>query len=235
MIGTLLRMAAPAFVNAGALRGVTAALNHLLGQHPNAATRLAAHAGRQIRMGLDGKPLGGLAPSPELWLGVTEAGFLESIPQGQADVEMLIKPTLAAGQALASQGVRGLSAHMRVEGDVLLAGLLGEIIDELAWDYEDDLSRVVGDRNAQRVSDALRSGQQTARDLGARAREQVRGVSEEAGVRGKLAAVTRPVHSALREQVDALGNRVADIEKRLSGHKDSNMDRGNEADKNRDR
>ncbi len=212
-------MIGPALASAGGLRALTAALNHLIVQHPNAAGRLAAHAGRRVRMGVDTGSMGSMMAAPELWLLIDPAGHLVPATQGEADVQMLLKPSLAAAQALASQGVRGMSPHLRVEGDVLLAGLLGELVTELAWDYEDDLSRVVGDQAAARVGEALRGGERRLREFADRTRDQARNVFDEAMSRDNAAAVGRSAFQSLRSRIGQLSERVADLEQRVRPRK----------------
>ncbi len=219
MLGFLFRSSAPRLLGAGTLKAFMAAFNHLLSQHPNAATRLSAHAGRRLRIGVDADKLPSLLPRPELWATISADGMLQSAEAGEADVELLLKPSLAAGQALASQGVGGLSSHLRVEGDVLLAGLLGELIQELRWDFEDDLARVVGDPAAQRVGDAMRSGSEKAGHLFSRAREQAASVAREATSGEGAGTVARQAFSSAKKSLGQLDQRLADLEKKIKDRK----------------
>jgi ubiquinone biosynthesis accessory factor UbiJ len=41
---------------------------------------------------------------------------------------------------------------LRIDGEVLLAGVLGDLAEHLRWDVEDDLSKVVGDIGANRLA-----------------------------------------------------------------------------------
>ncbi|MFK7964169.1 MAG: SCP2 domain-containing protein [Burkholderiaceae bacterium] len=215
MLGALLKVAGPKIIGASSLKAFMAAFNHLLGQHPNAASRLAAHAGKRVRLGVDGSGLPGFLPRPEVWAIVTDEGRLESAREDEADVQLLLKPSVAAGQALASQGVGGLASHLRVEGDVLLAGLLGELIQELRWDYEDDLASVVGDPAARRVTDALKTGADKATDLASRVKEQASSVAREATSREDASTVAGQVFQSAKDGLSQLDDRLTAIEKKL--------------------
>jgi len=216
MLGALLKLAGPKIIGAGSLKAFMAAFNHLLGQHPNAASRLAAHAGKRVRLGVDGSDLPRFMPRPEIWAMISDSGRLESAAEGEAEVQLLLKPSVAAGQALASEGVGGLASHLRVEGDVLLAGLLGELIQELRWDYEDDLASVVGDPAARRVSGAIKTGTDRATHLASRVREQASSVAREASSRDDAATVAGQVFRSAKDGLSQLDSRLAAIEKKLS-------------------
>lgn len=219
MIGALLKVAGPRLLGASTLKAFMAAFNHLLTQHPNAGERLAAHAGRRVRIGVDATGLPSILPRAQLWAEITEAGTLRPVTQEQADVELLLKPSLAAGQDFAAGGVGGLSSHLRVEGDVLLAGLLGELLQELRWDYEDDLARVVGDPAARRVGEALKTGQKTASHLAGRVREQAAAVAREATSRDKASTVAGQAFQSAKSTLGILDDRLAALEKKLNQRK----------------
>lgn len=219
MIGALLRVAAPKLLGAGTLKAFMAAFNHLLSQHPNAGSRLAAHAGRKIRIGVDTNGLPAFLPRPQLWASISAAGQLVPSDVGDADVELLLKPSLAAGQALASVGVAGLSSHLRVEGDVLLAGLIGELIQELRWDYEDDLARVVGDPAARRVGEALKTGQDTAGQVVQRVRAQAESVAREATSGDGAATVANKALNATKSSLSSLEARLGSLERKFRSRK----------------
>jgi len=219
MLTALLKMAGPKIIGAGSLKAFMGAFNHLLSQHPNAASRLAAHAGKLVCLGVDDSDLPRFMPRPQVWASITEAGRLESSVEGEADVQLLLKPSVAAGQALASQGVGGLASHLRVEGDVLLAGLLGELIQELRWDYEDDLASVVGDPAARRVSDAIKSGSQKVSHAASRVRDQASSVAREATSRNNASTVAGEVFQSAKQGLSQLDERLAAIEKKLNTRK----------------
>lgn len=202
----LLRAVAP---KAG-LHLVGSALNHLLAQQPDAAKRLAAHADKLICIGLDvsrdSLPSRLLVPDPQLWFRVQANGQLKAAKAGDADAQLLVKPSLQAGADFASGGVKNMSDHLRVEGDILLAALLGELIQDLQWDYEDDLSRVIGDIPARRVGQAVSK----AGDLG---RQAAKGAARAVSGDGNSgsALLDRENFDEFKDRLGALRKRVENL------------------------
>ncbi len=163
------------------LAGLLRAVNHVLRQQSWARDRLLSHRGKSVRLGIDGSfPLAFLAPN--LMTRIGDDGLLEEATSSKlgnersapkaggrviADVSLWLKPSLDAMFSGLRTGPAGLSSHLRVEGDVLLAGVMGELAQHLRWDFEEDLSRVVGDAaahrtvaGAQRVAARLNDSQQ---------------------------------------------------------------------------
>ncbi len=132
------------------LSGLLRAINHVLQQQGWARERLIAHQGKSVRLGIDGSfPLAALVPN--LMTEIDADGFLTPASVAGADVSLWLRPSLDAMFGGLRKGPAGLSNHLRVEGDVLLAGLMGELAQHLRWDFEEDLSRVVGDAGAHRA------------------------------------------------------------------------------------
>jgi ubiquinone biosynthesis accessory factor UbiJ len=123
------------------------------------------HVGRSVLVGLETEHLPKLPflPPPEIRALISAEGLLLEAPFPALDpgalvptsekpsVEMRIKPSFEAMSALTKEGPQGLLRHMKIEGDVLLAAALGEIASQARWDFEDDLSKVVGDIPARRI------------------------------------------------------------------------------------
>ena len=121
-------------------------LNHVLMQEKEALDRLARKKGSvlHIRWGLFA-----------LDLLITPAGLLD-----RADVEA--KPDLLVSVAADSpltvlqSMMAGKPPPVKIEGDVQLAAELGWLTENLRWDFEEDLSRVVGDIPAHAMADAAK-------------------------------------------------------------------------------
>jgi ubiquinone biosynthesis protein UbiJ len=149
------------------MRPVLAALNHILAQQGWASERLRAHAGRRVRIDLDG-PLGRFSARCR----ILESGLLAAGPDTDLDGpdDVTLRLTLSSGSLSSwwAQGVDGLSGHLRVEGDVMLAATLAEVAKHLRWDVEEALSRVVGDAMAYRAASSARAGWQAAQGLARR-------------------------------------------------------------------
>lgn len=110
------------------------ALNHLLRQNPWAADKLRPYAGKTLRLHL-----------PPLSTDVTliDSGlFVPAIENAEIDASIRLSP-FSALLFLAHREVD--PASVQLEGDTDLAGAVGKILQQLEWEYEDDLSHLIGD------------------------------------------------------------------------------------------
>ena len=124
---------------------VLGASRHLLRPAPWARSRLAEHAGKQIRVEL------ALGP---LLLQIASDGYVEHGEPGTMP-DLVIKLTpLAAAKWLSDREAGWRDA--RVDGDMELAAAVSYVVANLRWDYEEDLSRVVGDVAAHRITRGAR-------------------------------------------------------------------------------
>jgi ubiquinone biosynthesis protein UbiJ len=189
------------------------ALDHLLGQHPNARRRLAAHAGRQVRMGFQdttGRPWPGLG----LTVRIGDAGRVSADGTGQPDAEIHLTLRAATFSAVARGQARSLLSDLRLEGDPLLAGLVAEILGDLRWDAEDDLAALVGDVPARRLAGWIADVRAALADSGARAAGQARRVGIRAMAGNPLLA-PRAGFEALEATLSELGQRLDALEARM--------------------
>lgn len=188
---------------------VLAALGHLLQQQAWARERLRTHAGRSIRVAFEAPA----RAAPELHATIDAQGLLRrAAPGAPADATLLLRPSAAALGSLLREGPQALSAHLRVEGDVMLAATLGELAQHLRWDAEEDLSRVVGDVAAHRLVRLAGDGFARFLDLGRRvesAAAQFLGAPE-----GPLAG--SPRLGALRDEALGLDQRLQSLEARVA-------------------
>ena len=199
----------------GGAAALVSALVHLLGQNDWARAKLAMFVGRVVRIGVDAPALAGLPP-PQLLARIVDGGLLELVPwpsdgEPEVAVNMLLRPSVDAAFALLRDGPGALSPHLRIDGEVMLAGALGEIARHLRWDVEEDLSRIAGDALARRIGGAGESGRTTALDV--RSRLESSAIGYLAGDGGQLIAGGRL--AALRAGIDGLEDRVARLESQL--------------------
>ncbi len=136
------------------------ALNHVLRQQAWARDRLRAHLGRTVRI-VVATPLGPVRADAR----IAEQGTLEVAEIESPTVTLSLTPSIDAVFGLLRDGPRGLTGHLKVEGDVMVAAAVGEIAQQLRWDVEEDLSRVFGDRVAHRMGETARQGARQADDL----------------------------------------------------------------------
>jgi len=140
-----------AALNLAVMERATLWLNHVLGGEPVAMQRLRPHAGRTIRLHFAGWP-GLLPPPPPAAFKITPAGLLEWCGEQTADAELTVSidasnPALAFAQALT-----GERPKVEVSGNAAFAADLSWLVDNLRWDYEDDLARVIGAAPARELA-----------------------------------------------------------------------------------
>ena len=121
-------------------------LNHVLMQEKEAQDRLARKKGSvlHVRWGLFA-----------IDLCITPAGLLDrAAPAAKHDLQISVA---AESPAIVVQSVlAGKAPPVKIEVDVQLAAELGWLAENLRWDVEEDLSRVVGDISAHALADAGR-------------------------------------------------------------------------------
>jgi ubiquinone biosynthesis protein UbiJ len=207
-------------LQAQALRALVAAFEHLLRQQGWARERLRMHAGSTVRVGLQAGAGFGLPailptglPPPEVRLRITSEGFFEAAAfDAEPRATLLLIASADALFTAAREGVDGLSRHLRVEGDVMLAATLGELARDLRWDAEEDLSRVLGDVAAHRVFGLLRAGVQGLRE---RASQPLASFSRQVAS-GEAPVVSRSRVEGLRGDFQALDDRLRRLEQRAA-------------------
>ncbi len=156
-------------LQAALIERLTLLLNHVLASETAATERLRDHIGRNVRLQFDGWP-GLLPPLPEISFRVTPAGLLEwcgSDTAPEPDLRLRLdvsNPALALAQ-WASSGER---PRVDVQGDAQFAADLSWLMDNLRWDVQDDLERLVGQAPAHelaRIGSLIAGGLRGAADL----------------------------------------------------------------------
>jgi ubiquinone biosynthesis protein UbiJ len=177
---------------------IIAALNHVVARAPWAQEKLTPFAGREALFVM----------SPfRLQLLVTADGKFAN-GKGAPDVEI----TLPADTPLvALQGTDKAMRNARINGSVEFADTLGFVLRHLSWDFEEDLSRIVGDIAAHRIAESLRTltawQKQASQNLAENAVEYLR---DETGMLPSPQEI-----SAFSSEVDHLRDDLARLEKRL--------------------
>ncbi len=127
-------------------------LNHVISAEPQAMERLRPHASRTLRFELEGWPSLLPAPSP-IGLRVTPPGLVEWLEDASdlpSDLRVAID---ASNPALAfARFVVGERPALRVEGDAAFASDVNWLIENLRWEVQDDLARLVGDAPAREIA-----------------------------------------------------------------------------------
>ncbi len=116
-------------------------LNHVLMSEPEAMKRLARQKGQRIEL---------VWQKMQLRLQATPAGLLERADFEGFDLRLTV--TEESPLDLASALARGDKPRVRIEGDVQLAAEVNWLIDNVRWDAEEDLARLVGDAPAHTLA-----------------------------------------------------------------------------------
>jgi ubiquinone biosynthesis protein UbiJ len=181
-------------------RPVILFINHLLAEEQWARDRLVPFAGKRVRV---------TAPAlPDLDFAVASDGMLEAVADGDPDLTIALTP--AALPKLLTRDETVLQT-IAFSGDAELAGALQFLFRNLRWEYEEDLSRVVGDVAAHRIATTGRAFAAWQKDAAERLGQNVAEyLTEEA----ELLAPKPELERFSREVAD-LVDAVERLEKRL--------------------
>ena len=178
----------------------TRALNHVLRSAPLAMERLARHAGRTAAFHV--------GPVTLAFTVQTTGEVAAAVPGASRDVEVRLSPfllpRLAAGEEAAYR-------EIDMKGDMELAHEISFLARHLTWDFEEDLSRAIGDIAAHRVAGAARGFARWTRDAGTRT---AAGAAEYWTEESPLIASRVKVEDFVRE-VGELRDAVERLEKRI--------------------
>ncbi len=140
--------------------------NHVLSAAPVAPERLKAHAGRVLRVEVEGWTIP-LPPPPPLALRITPAGLFESLDEGALtgastgaetsaaatpEADLRLRVDASEPFAAARRLVSGELPTVRIEGDVGLAADVNWVLANVRWDIAADLERVFGPAVADGLS-----------------------------------------------------------------------------------
>ena len=117
-------------------------LNHVLMQEKTAQERLLRQKGRVAHV-----QWGSLA----IDLIVTPAGLVDRAP-AYAKPDLVLSVMTESPLAVVQAALAGKRPAVKIEGDVQLAAELGWLAENLRWDAEEDLSRLIGDAPAHTLA-----------------------------------------------------------------------------------
>ena len=112
-------------------------LNHVIVQEPEAQNRLKRQKGRCIQLQWQDKLI---------QLSPTAAGLLERVSDQKFDLKLTL--TDNSPFSMASAVLKGEKPGVHIEGDVQLAAEVNWLIDHVRRDFEEDLSKLMGDAAA---------------------------------------------------------------------------------------
>jgi ubiquinone biosynthesis protein UbiJ len=178
-----------------------AALNHLLAAEPWARERLAPFAGETIELGSP--------PFPAVRLTIAPDGLVAAAaPGAEPSLRVVLKPQAMAALA---RGEEHFLRAIEVDGDPRLADAVMALARHLRWDFEEDLSRVLGDVAAHRLAGAGRDFLAWQADSAQRLAESVADYLTEE----KKLLIQRDELDALADSVARLRDGVERLEQRI--------------------
>jgi ubiquinone biosynthesis protein UbiJ len=198
-------------------------INHVLAGEPWASAELAKHAGKAIALEM---PFGQFAVQ------ITNSGLLEAVRHADSteisDGEAVPPIRTALVLTISSQALSTLltsSGPIRenafksvtIAGDADLAQLLGRLAGQLRWEYEEDLSKIIGDAPAHfavaQGKKIASAGKAAGRDL---LENTVEYLSEEKKVllNQRDFAIHKNQLMELRDSVERLDKRIALLQQR---------------------
>ena len=130
-------------------------LNHVLMQEKEAMDRLVRQKGRIARVQWR---------QYSVALLVTPAGLFD-VALADATPDLMLEVTETSPFSLAQTALRGDKPSIRIEGDVQFAAEINWLVDNVKWDVEEDLARVIGDAPAHTLAQFAGRAAQTLRQF----------------------------------------------------------------------
>lgn len=195
------------YLAAGALcRGV----NHVLASEPWAMAELSPHVGKSISLNL---PMGQMAVE------ITPQGKLSALNSAdQAGLVLEVSVQALSGLLASSGNLRDQAFKaVKISGDADLAQLIGRLVSQVRWEYEEDLAKWVGDAPAnfavRQAKTMVKAGQAATKDF---LQNVVEYVSEERKIllNKRDFMIRKNELNELRDSVDRIEKRIALLEQK---------------------
>lgn len=180
---------------------LTRLLNHLINQNQWARTALLPFSGKTVKVKM---------PPTSASLTILEDGGLAMAGEiSITDASIYLSPSLAL--RLLAKDSNAMS-QVLIEGDIEFAKTLAKVLQNIKWDYEEDLSKVVGDISAYKISEF-------AKNTSHEAKKQTMNLAEMASEywQEENPLIAKKSHvEDFNLKVDALRDDVERLEKRLA-------------------
>ena len=195
------------YLAAGALcRGV----NHVLASEPWAMAELSPHVGKSISLNL---PMGQMAVE------ITPQGKIAALDStDQASLLLEVSAQALSGLLASSGNLRDQAFKaVKISGDADLAQLIGRLVSQVRWEYEEDLAKWVGDAPAnfavRQAKTMVKAGQAATKDF---LQNVVEYVSEERKIllNKRDFMIRKNELNELRDSVDRIEKRIALLEQK---------------------
>lgn len=180
-------------------------LNHLLDQQRNSKTRLQKEAGKVL--GLSIMPM-------QFKFRINDQGYFQPTSDSPANpVHFDTRISMQWSDLISSvSNPNAMARKAAIEGDLDFAQTVSTVINDLSWDPERDLARVVGDAQAVWIMNTLAALGTNTQDVVQRFKSNLR----EYVVHEKSMTPTASEFDAFRQELGQLRDEIARLEKRVT-------------------
>ena len=137
-------------LGAAVMERVALLVNHVLQGEASAVERLRRHAGKRVQFHFSSSPLSGWLPD-ELTVEITPAGLIDLLLEDSGAPDLRVSVDASQPAKTIANALGGQRPAVEVSGDASLAADVAWLVDNLRWDVQDDLARVVGDGAAAAI------------------------------------------------------------------------------------
>jgi len=124
---------------------LTRLLNHLVGQNTWVREQLLPYAGKTVRFNI--------VPMTATLIVLEDGGLAMAGEATEPDASVTLPPTVAMRLLAGDEAANTL---VTLEGDSELASAISKVLRNMSWEYEEDLSRVIGDIPAHQLGELAR-------------------------------------------------------------------------------
>lgn len=179
----------------------THVLQHLIAQNSWANALLQPYAGKAVQFYISPLRAG---------LVILENGSLALAGEtGIPDATIIIPPSLLMRLLAKDESAK---LQIRVEGDTELATVLAKVLSHIRWDYESDMSKLVGDVPAYKAGEFGRNAVAAVKETG----ENLASMLTEYWLEEKPTLAKKRHIEQFNSEVDSLRADVERLEKRLN-------------------
>jgi len=190
--------------------GLCRGVNHVLASEPWAMAELSPHVGKSISLNL---PMGQMAVE------ITPQGKIAALDStDQASLLLEVSAQALSGLLASSGNLRDQAFKaVKISGDADLAQLIGRLVSQVRWEYEEDLAKWVGDAPAnfavRQAKTMVKAGQAATKDF---LQNVVEYVSEERKIllNKRDFMIRKNELNELRDSVDRIEKRIALLEQK---------------------
>lgn len=138
-------------LGAAVMERVALLVNHVLQGEASAVERLRRHTGKRVQFHFSSSPLSGWLPE-QLVFEITPAGLIDLLLEDGGSPDLRVGVDASNPVKTIANALSGQRPAVEVSGDAGLAADVAWLVENLRWDMQDDLARVVGEGTAAGIS-----------------------------------------------------------------------------------